>query len=137
MKIPTILLTLLFVGSAFCDDPESLTNDALVKAVTSSNWSWETNSSGTKTFSDIQFYQGGLARNSKFFTSGWKATGPRTLRLENTKEGGSNEGKVAYLVFDADFTRFVGIHFDGKSIVEGSRRESIDPARTPPAAETK
>jgi len=109
------------------DEPKA---DPLRLALTSSNWSWENTDGGTKSYEEIQFYQDGVARNPRFFTARWEITGPRTVVLENTNFGTRNNGKKAYLVFDAAFVHFVGFDFNGRTIVEGFRREALDPNRS-------
>jgi hypothetical protein len=109
--------------------------DPFVRAITSFNWSWEETTTGRKRVEEIQFYQGGLARNPQFFTATWEVTSPHVLVVKNTRPGGRNEGRMAYLVFDAGFTHYIGIDFNGRTNVEGFRREAVDPARKSPAAE--
>lgn len=146
MKTIAILLGLLGLSSAFSEDapgnkPES---DALAQAIISSNWSWEQAAGGPKVYEEIQFYQGGFAQNSitkeglpgaQGWTARWDVAGPRMLVIENTKRGARHFGHKAYLVFDASFTHFVGFDLNGRTTVEGFRREAVDPKRQPP--ETK
>jgi hypothetical protein len=136
MKTIAILLGLFYLPSAFSQDaagskPES---DALAQAIVSSNWSWEQVAGGPKAYEEVQFYQGGLAENSKFWTGRWEVAGPRMLVVENTKRGARHFGHKAYLVFDTTFTHFVGFDFNGKTTVEGFRREAVDSKRQPPEA---
>jgi hypothetical protein len=145
MKTIAILLSLFYIPSAFSEDaagnkPES---DALAQAIISSNWSWEQVAGGPKTYEEIQFYQGGFAQNSTIkadlprtqgWTARWDVAGPRILVIENTKRGARHFGHKAYLVFDATFTHFVGFDFNGRTTVEGFRREAVDPKRQPPEA---
>ena len=132
MKPIPVLLALLFLTSAF--GLESAEKSLpLARALTSSNWSWENSDGGKKSVEEIQFYRGGFAQNPKFFTARWETNGPRTVTLLNTNYGTDKAGTVAYLVFDAEFTHFVGIDFNGKTVVEGFRREGLDPERPAPA----
>ena len=52
----------------------------------------------------------------------------------DTKRGARHFGHKAYLVFDVTFTHFVGFDFNGKTTIEGFRREALDPKRKPPEA---
>jgi len=145
MKTIAILLNLFYIASAFSEDaagnkPES---DALVQAIIASNWSWEQVAGGPKAYEEIQFYQGGFTQNSTIkgdlprtqgWTARWDVAGPRILVIENTKRGARHFGHKAYLVFDATFTHFVGFDFNGKTTLEGFRREAVDPKRQPPEA---
>lgn len=133
MKLIPVLLTCLFLTPAFGLESAKKALP-LILALTSSNWSWENSDGGKKGVEEIQFYRGGFAQNPKFFTARWDTTGPRTVALQNTNRGTDKAGTVAYLVFDAEFTHFVGIDFNGKTVVEGFRREALDPER--PAPET-
>jgi hypothetical protein len=134
MKL-SLLLSSLFVASALFGEPGAEKADSLTQALTAFNWSWENYASGVKRFEDIQFYKGGLAENPQFFTARWEITGSRTVTLHNTNRGTPSNGKRAYLVFDASLTRYVGIDFNGKTNVEGFRRESVDPDRAPEKGE--
>ena len=134
MKLLAILLSLAFVTPAFCVESNDKT-DPLVLAVTSSNWSWENSDGGKRSVEDIQFYRGGFAQNPKFFTARWEVIGARTLVLNNTNYGTAKAGTKTFIVFDAGFTHFVGFDFNGKTIVEGFRRESVDPNRLPQGGE--
>lgn len=145
MKTIAILLSLFYIASAFAeeaaaDKPES---DALARAIIASNWSWEQVAGGSKIYEEIQFYQGGFTQNfmgkgdgpkTQGWTARWDVAGPRTLVIENTKRGAHHFGHKAYLVFDAAFTHFVGFDYNGKTTVEGFRREAVDPKRQPPEA---
>jgi hypothetical protein len=141
MKTLAFLLLLLLglprvqgaVSAADDNPPES--KDALAAAVTASNWSWEDTTTGMKRYAEIQFYEDGSTRNSKFSWVGhWEASGPRVLVLENVSRGARWFGQKCYLVFDAGFTHFIGFDFNGRTLVEGFRREAVDPKRQAPAA---
>jgi hypothetical protein len=136
MKTTAILFSLFCLSSVFAEDTpaKQADNEALAQAIVSSNWSWENSAGGTKSLEEIQFYQGGFAENSRSWTARWEIAGPRILVIENTKRGARHFGQKAYLVFDATFTHFVGFDFNGKTTVEGFRRESVDPKRQPPEA---
>ena len=136
MKAIVILLNLFWIPFAFSEDaagnkPEG---DSLAQAIISSNWTWENVAGGTKSSEEVQFYRGGFTENPKFWTGRWDVAGPRILVIENTKRGARHFGHKAYLVFDASFTHFVGFDFNGKTTVEGFRREAVDPKRQPPEA---
>ncbi len=130
MKRISILLSLILLAPALANEATEAKTDSLSVALTSSNWSWENTDGGTKSYEDIQFYQGGIAQNPKFFSARWEITGPCTVVLQNTNVGTPSNGRKAYLVFDAAFTHFIGFDFNGKTIVEGFRREALDPNRT-------
>jgi hypothetical protein len=132
MKTIIILLSLLFLATGFCDEPAGRP-DPLALALASFNWSWVNYDSGAKDVEDIQFYRDGVAENARYFTARWEATGSHTVVLRNTNRGTPSYGKAAYLVFDAGFTRFVGIDFNGRTNVEGSRCAALDPNRPVPA----
>ena len=66
-----------------------------------------------------------------------RVTGPRTLTLRLVDPDAQDEEQKAYLVFDATFTHYVGIDFNGGTNVEGFRRLALDPARVPPVEENK
>lgn len=136
MKTIALLLGLFWITIALCEEavPNRAGNDALVQAIVSSNWSWENSAGETRSSEEIQFYHGGFTLNSRSWTAKWEVAGPRTLVIENTKAGARHFGHKAYLVFDADFTHFVGFDFNGKTTVEGFRREAVDPQRQPPEA---
>jgi len=142
MKTIAILLNLLCISFAFAEvnpgpDPEG---DALAQAIISSNWSWEQVAGGPKVYETIQFHQSGLTQNfpakrgDQGWTGHWEVVGSRILVVENTKQGANHFGHKAYLVFDATFTHFIGFDFNGKTTVEGFRREALDPKRQPPEA---
>lgn len=126
------LLSLLFLTPAFGIEVDKTL--PLSRAIVAANWSWENTDGGKKSVEEIQFYRGGFAQNPKFFTARWELTGPRTLSLHNTNLGTDKAGTIAYLVFDVEFTHFVGIDFNGKTVVEGFRREALDPERAAPEA---
>jgi hypothetical protein len=133
MKTLAILLSLFCVPFAYSLDvsggkPDA---DALAKAIISSNWSWESSANGTKNSQEIQFYQDGFTENSTAWTARWSVAGPQTLVIENTKPGARYFGRKAYLVFNASLSHFIGFDFNGKTTVEGFRRESVDPTRKP------
>jgi len=136
MKIIGIVFGLLLVPSAFCglrteDKPEK---DTLLAAITSYNWTWEETASGIKKTEEVDFFRNGIVRNSTLlWTARWDIAEPRVLVLESlTRRGGVRYvGRRAYLVFDASFTHFTGFDFNGKTIVEGIRREAVDPKRLP------
>lgn len=132
MKTPAFLLAALFLTPSLYAESPNATADSLSLALTSSSWSWENTDSGKRSVEDIQFYRGGFAENPKFFTAQWEVTSPQTVILRNTNRRTPQDGKVAYLVFDAAFTHFVGFDFNGKTTVEGFRREALDPNRTAP-----
>jgi hypothetical protein len=120
-------------ATASADTPDK---DALAAAVTSSNWSWEETTTGAKRYEEIQFYQDGTTGNSKFaWVAHWEVAGPRILVLENISRGARYFGQKAWLVFDATFTHFTGFDFNGRTLVEGFRRESVDPKRPRPLKE--
>ena len=120
--------------SAIAGEKNSNSGEAeqFVRAITSSNWSWENSAGGRKSYEDIQFYQGGIADNPKYFTARWEVTGPRTVTLHNTNRGTPQFGTKALIVFDAAFTHYIGFDFNGKTTVEGFRREALDPNRPIP-----
>jgi hypothetical protein len=132
MKVAAILLTSLFLPFSTYSESQDGKDAALAKALTASNWSWENTDGGPRSVEDIQFYNGGFAQNPRFFTARWEITGPRTVVLRNTNQGTQQNGKLVYLVFDAAFTHFVGFDFNGKTTVEGFRREALDPNRPSP-----
>ena len=136
MKTIAILLSLFCIPSIFSEDAQGSKHEsnALAQAITSSNWTWENVAGGTKSSEEVQFYRGGFTENPKFWTGRWDVAGPRILVIENTKRGARQFGNKAYLVFDASFTHFVGFDFNGKTTVEGFRREALDPKRQPPEA---
>ena len=139
MKTFALLLGLFCSTFAHGEEaaPNRLGNDPLAQAITSSNWSWENAAGGTRSSEEIQFYRGGFTLNSRSWTARWEVTGPRTLVIENTKAGARHFGHKAYVVFDADFTHFVGFDFNGKTTVEGFRREAVDPKRQPPESKAE
>jgi hypothetical protein len=132
MKIATILLTGLLLTQSVHSESVGGKDDALAVAITASNWSWENTDGGKRSVEDIQFYKGGFAQNPRFFTARWEITASRTVILRNTTRGNPQNGKLAYLVFDAALTHFVGFDFNGKTTVEGFRREALDPNRPAP-----
>jgi hypothetical protein len=132
MKLLPILFAILLLTPA-CALQSADEAIPLVRALTSSNWSWENSDGGRKSIEEIQFYRGGFAHNPKWFTARWETNGPRTIALHNTNYGTNKAGTVAYLVFDAQFTHFAGFDFNGKTTVEGFRREALDPERPAPA----
>ena len=101
----------------------------LAEAIVSFNWSWENVFNGPKAFEEIQFFQGNLARNR--WTAHWEITGPRTLTLHMFHDDGQPDDREAYLVFDAAFTHYIGIDFNGTTNIEGFRRQALDPERKP------
>jgi hypothetical protein len=126
---PLLLPVFLPILTAFslAAEPEKAVaekTDALALALMSNNWSWENVDAGKRSVEEIQFYQGGIAENPRFFSCKWEITSPRTVMLQNTR--------TAYLVFDADFTHYIGFDFNGKTLVEGYRREWLDPKRPAP-----
>jgi hypothetical protein len=135
MKLIPVLLCALLLTPIFAIDTADAKASALALALTSSNWSWENTDGGTRSYEEIQFFQGGLAQNSKYFSAHWETVGGRFVVLKNLNAGTPQAGKLAHLVFDAAFTHFIGIDFNGKTTVEGFRREALDPNR--PAPETK
>lgn len=132
MKIAAIPFATVFLTASVCGEPPDRKVDTLAQALASSNWSWENTDGGKRSVEDIQFYQGGFADNPRFFTAHWEITGARTVVLRNTNRGTPQNGKLAYLVFDAALTHFVGFDFNGRTTVEGFRREALDPNRRPP-----
>ncbi len=136
MKSLAIVISLIWIPFARCEEapPSQAGAESLAQAITSSNWSWENSAGGTRSSEEIQFYLGGFTLNSRFWTAHWDVAGPRILVIEKTKTGARHFGHKAYLVFDADFTHFVGFDFNGKTTVEGFRREAVDPKRQPPEA---
>lgn len=136
MKIVAFLLMSLWLpyidrAVAASDAPD---NEMLATAITSSNWSWEETTTGTKRFQEIRFYLGGLTGNSQFpWRAHWEILGPRILVLENITPNARYFGQKSYLVFDAKLDHFIGFDFNGRTIVEGFRREAVDPKRQPPA----
>ena len=148
MKTIAILLSLFYVASAFSEEDPGIKpeNDALAQAIISSNWSWEQVAGGPKSYEEIQFYQDGSAQNfsinkdlpkAQGWTAHWEVAAPRMLVIENTKPGANHFGHKAYLVFDAAFTHFVGFDYNGKTTVEGFRREAVDPKRQHPEAKNE
>ena len=130
MRTPSILVCFLCLASAL-GVAKPVGADALAQTLMSYNWIWAESVSGTKKLENLHFYKAGFAQNPEFFTARWECTGPRTFILHNTNHGTHMAGKVAYLVFDEALVHFVGIDFDGKSFVEGFRREGVDPNRDP------
>ena len=127
-KLITLLLVTL-LSTSFAKEPAP---DArpLRDALISFTWSWENFAQGPKSLEGIDFYRDGLALNPEYFSARWVITGSHTLTLQSTNVGRSNFTKFAYLVFNRDFTRYVGIDFNGSTNVEGVRREAVDPKRT-------
>jgi|GEM_PF-3728871 len=135
MKPTIILLIFLFVSFTFGEEErggEGVATNALAQAITSSNWSWEHAAGGTRKVEQVQFYHGGFTENPKNWTARWKVVGPRILEVENTRRGSRQFGNKALLVFDAAYTQFIGFDFNGRTTVNGFRREALDPAREPP-----
>ena len=126
------LLTLLLVSllaTSIAKEPARPHAKTLREALLSFSWSWENFANGPKSVEGIDFYDGGLAINPEYFSARWVITGSHTVSLQNTNAGGSNFTKFAYLVFNKDFTRYVGIDFNGSTNIEGVRREAVDPKR--------
>ena len=76
---------------------------------------------------EIRFYRDGVAQNPGFFNARWEVTGIRTVVLQNTNPKSPNSHKKAYLSFNASFSSYEGIDFNGKTKLEGVRRQPADP----------
>jgi hypothetical protein len=131
MRPLVFLFAPLLLATAYCQKEADGKDDALALALISNNWSWEPTVTGKKESQEIQFYPGGIAENRRYFSCSWEIIAPRTVLLQNTNNSRDN-GKLAHLVFDAEFKHFVGMDFDGKSVLEGFRREPLDPKRPIP-----
>jgi hypothetical protein len=88
-------------------------------ALTSFQWTWvnKVSSPGEKSTEDLQFHGDGHAENPEYWTARWEITGPRTVVL--TLE----DGRQAYLVFNARYTRYTGFDYNGLTTVKGAARE--------------
>ena len=128
MKRIALLLSLLCCQSAFAEE-----DAALVSALTSFNWTWQDIVGGPKHLEAVQFYANGLAKCDPFWTGRWSVAGPHLLVIENTHRNDELQGRKAYLVFDADISHYTGYDFNGRTTIEGLRREALDPERKPAA----
>ena len=88
-------------------------------ALTSFQWTWVNKVSrpGEKSTEELQFHPDGHAENPEYWTARWEVTGPRTVVL--TLE----DGRQAYLVFNARHTRYTGFDYNGLTTVKGAARE--------------
>lgn len=88
------------------------------RALTSRQWTWinRVSSGGEESSEDIQFHRDGQAENPEYWTARWEITGPRTVVL--TLE----DGRQAYLVFNAEHTRYTGFDYNGLTTVRGAAR---------------
>jgi hypothetical protein len=121
-----VFAVLPILSSALQADPPDAKPLTLAEALTSFHWSWESYINGPKDVEAIDFYRNGFALADPWFSARWIVTDPRTACLE------WGDGQRAYLVFDASFTRYVAIDFNGQTNVEGTRGEPADPRRPYP-----